>query len=189
MSTQKKWHINNNGEVRPCRARIRCDFGGESGFDNHFTNESEAIENSNRILAERFGEIAASQSKKTDVTTDEREKLIEYGIKEAGKNASTRVEVIEKGFKNNPKAYERFKDVVEIDRREPISPHTKQGIGKMLSKGINVSSSPGLRESYTSTSNLMSESSVDVLESTPGKRPTLEELMNDYGTPAFGKRR
>lgn len=185
--SSKKWHINNDGDVKPCSAKKRCRFGGDSGFENHFTNYSEALENSTQILAERFGEISASQSKKNLISTEDRKKLIEYGLKDTGKKASTYTDVVEKGFKNDKRAYERFKKLsVSTDSPENIKPSTKESIGKMISKGINVKSNKDLKNTYEDNSDLMNESDVDVIGE-DSKKITLEDLFKDYGKLSFGR--
>ena len=36
------YHVNTAGDVKPCRATVKCPFGGESGKDNHFTDAAAA---------------------------------------------------------------------------------------------------------------------------------------------------
>lgn len=50
------WHINDKGEVHPCRARSgNCRFGGASGEENHFSSR----ESAELSLAKKDGEYSA----------------------------------------------------------------------------------------------------------------------------------
>lgn len=46
-----KFHINDQQQVRQCRAQKRCRFGGVGGFDHHFSSEQEA----ERYLVRQMG--------------------------------------------------------------------------------------------------------------------------------------
>lgn len=37
------YHINKNNEAKPCRARIKCRLGGDTGIDNHYESKAEAL--------------------------------------------------------------------------------------------------------------------------------------------------
>lgn len=58
-----KFHINEKGEAGPCEANnSKCPFGGESGFEDHFTNLKEAKAVAEVILTRKYG---AFQENKT----------------------------------------------------------------------------------------------------------------------------
>ncbi len=43
MASTTKWHINDKGEVHPCKARLgNCRFGGQTGDKNHFSSREGA---------------------------------------------------------------------------------------------------------------------------------------------------
>jgi len=43
MASLTKWHINDKGEVHPCKARPgNCRFGGQTGDKNHFSSKEGA---------------------------------------------------------------------------------------------------------------------------------------------------
>lgn len=52
-----KYHINNKGEVKLCRAQIKCRFGGASGSENHFADKSEAEKKAQKDLSQRYGQV------------------------------------------------------------------------------------------------------------------------------------
>lgn len=60
------WHINNKGEVHPCRARPgHCRFGGTSGKENHFSSKEQA----EKISAQSAGSfsILGTQRKRINI--------------------------------------------------------------------------------------------------------------------------
>lgn len=50
-----KYHINDDGDALRCRAKIRCKFGGASGFEYHFDSLQEAQERAQEVLRLRHG--------------------------------------------------------------------------------------------------------------------------------------
>lgn len=61
-----KYHINRKGEVKLCRAQIKCRFGGASGSDNHFTDKGEAEKKAQKDLSRKYGQVnSAVQKAKT----------------------------------------------------------------------------------------------------------------------------
>lgn len=54
-----KYHINAKGEVKPCRAQVKCRFGGASGKENHFTNKNQAEKVAQMNFSAQFGETSA----------------------------------------------------------------------------------------------------------------------------------
>lgn len=187
--SKQKWHINNNGEAKRCYAKNNCRFGGKSGFDDHFYNEKEALERSSEILAKRYGEFAQPQKKgQKAISQEERKRLIDFGLKESGKLSTTKDDVIESGFKNNRKSYEKFQKFAKESSK--YSPQTRESIGKMLSKGISVNSVESIEEASSSRLHhvSISESGVDVIEESVGK-PTLNELISRHGIPKFGSKK
>lgn len=57
MST--RYHVNTEtGESGVCGASVRnCPFGGETGVDNHYNTEAEAVAAGERLLAEKYNPL------------------------------------------------------------------------------------------------------------------------------------
>jgi hypothetical protein len=49
-----KFHINAKGEVKQCRAQIKCRLGGASGNENHFSNKADAEQAVQAKFAEMY---------------------------------------------------------------------------------------------------------------------------------------
>jgi hypothetical protein len=52
---EARYHVNGLGEVGPCRARIKCRFGGASGQENHFISRADAENFIQKNLAAKYG--------------------------------------------------------------------------------------------------------------------------------------
>ena len=52
-----KFHINANGDAKPCHAKLRCRFGGASGSENHFNSLAAAEEASQKKLEKAYGKV------------------------------------------------------------------------------------------------------------------------------------
>lgn len=79
-----KYHINHKGEVKLCRAQIKCRFGGASGSENHFEDRSKAEQKAQKDLSQKYGQLN-SGVQKTRPTAEEN--LIR-GLKDKGYRVS-----------------------------------------------------------------------------------------------------
>lgn len=170
-----KYHINNENKVGVCRAKKSCRFGGNTGFDNHYTDKKEALEAASKQIAKEFSSTTTSASKKFIENTENLKNLIiSYGFKKSSElpPVSNNSEIIKKWFNNDKANYNNFKKLIENDS---LNSNSKKSIAYLMSKNIDIE--------VVSLKNLknnsdFSNSVVEIFEDTPENNMSLDDIIN-----------
>lgn len=110
MST--KYHINSNGEVKPCRAtKTKCRFGGASGIESHYETREEA----EKAISKKYSSQANKSFTKNKVSKDAKSILGE--LKDNGVRVKNIKTITEHNF-NRGKNFD-ISNVDVIDEKLP----------------------------------------------------------------------
>jgi Mor family transcriptional regulator len=135
-----KYHINpETGVVSPCKAKIRCRFGGESGHENHFESESDA-----RVATEALLNLKnpVSSIRRKDVEFIKDRAFIVEALAQSGLISSddqlptvtNESEMIDKWFGGSKNKY---RVISRMAKTKNLKAHTRKAVGK-LSENFSV---------------------------------------------------
>lgn len=179
-----KYHINSQGEAKPCAAQVKCRFGGETGVENHFSTVEAAQAEVQSRLQQEFSHVASVRNRGTtpqfiknrDAIKDA---LVTYGgvkDKAALEEVSNTEEMVQKWFDGDSSRYKSFKRLVESS---DITPETKKSVGTFVQRGVPVSLSGSVHEiPHSRSDDKFDESEVDLLEDLPGNKIDMNALRN-----------
>lgn len=179
-----KFHINSDGEAKPCSAQVRCRFGGESGVENHFSSAEEAQAEVQNRLQKEFSQVSSVRSRGTSTQFLKnrdaiRSALLTYGgVKNESDLADVKNtdELVDKWFEGDASRYKSFKRLTEAN---DITPDTKKSVGVFVQRGLPVSISASVHEvPHSRSDDKFEESEIDLLEDLPGNTIDMEALRN-----------
>lgn len=176
-----KFHVNGKGEVGPCRAKVRCRFGGESGVENHFDTAEAAAAAVQKNLQEEFSHLSSVRRNVSPQFAAIRDNitkaLISYKIIDSAdelQEVNNTEEMIEKWFGGSSKRYRGFRRLAETEK---LKPDTKESIGSFVQKGFQVSVSTKVSEIPTSgNSDKFAGSEIDLLDELPGGKIDMDAV-------------
>lgn len=179
-----KYHINNKGEVKPCRAKVKCRFGGANGNENHFTSASEAEKYVQEKLTRtydpmrsvrRVGSPNAQFIKNRD---NLRDSLVSFGVKNAENlpDVNSVDEIVNKWFNGDSDQYKRTKNLIETS--PGITNETKKSLGGILQSHVNLNVVTVDNLSRIPDTDAFSSSDVDLLEDSDENTIDVKALMN-----------
>lgn len=177
-----KFHVNSNGEVGPCKAKVRCRFGGESGVENHFDTAEAAQAASQKNLQEEFSHLSSVRRGASPQFVKTRDSigsaLVSYGIVENSDSLSevaSTDEMVKNWFGGDSERYNAFRKIAETGE---IKPNTKKSIGSFVQKGLQVSISTKVSDIPTSgKSDKFADSEIDLLDELPGGKIDMDAVM------------
>lgn len=180
--TATKFHVNSNGEVGPCKAKVRCRFGGESGVENHFDTAEDARAAVQKSLQEEFSNVSSARRKTSPQFVAIRDNItaamISYGIVDSADSlaeVSNTDEMIKNWFGGSAKRYRGFRRLAETDK---IKPDTQKSIGTFVQKGLQVNVSTTVSEIPTSSDgDKFADSEIDLIDELPGGKIDMEAVM------------
>lgn len=179
-----KYHINSDGEAKPCTAKVRCRFGGESGVENHFSSAEDAQKEVQKRLQKEFSQLLSVRSSGNSAQFAKNRDsiaaaLVTYGgIKSTSDLASVSNtdEIVDKWFDGDSSRYKAFKRLVESNN---ITPETKKSVGTFVQRGVPVSLSNSVHEvPHARAQDKFDESEVDLLDDLPGGKIDMEAIRN-----------
>ena len=168
-----KYHINENGEVSPCKAKIRCPFGGATGSENHFATKAEAVRAAEKLLQSKNPTYSVSKS---NFNFSRKAEAIGEVLAEAGVTklpwVNNDAEMIEKWFGGDRKKYDLF---FRLSQSENLKNPTKKAIIKLSNRHplTIVSDAKRIRKTRSSGSQ------VDIMDE------SLSLESSDLATPIF----
>lgn len=177
-----KYHINSQGEAKPCSAQVKCRFGGETGVENHFSTVEAAQAEVQHRLQKEFSQLASVHSRGTTPQFIKnrdaiKSALLTYGgVKDEASLAevSNTAEMVNKWFDGDSSRYKSFKRLVESN---DITPETKKSVGTFVQRGVPVSLSGSVHEvPHARSQEKFDESEVDLLEDLPGNKIDVDAL-------------
>lgn len=179
-----KYHINGDGEVKPCRAKMgNCRFGGESGNDNHFGDINQAREAAAKKFQENFPSISSntktvSPERFSQVKEEIQKALVAYGGVQKNSDlasVSSTNEIIAKWFDGDNSSYKAFRRLISDDT---LKPESKRSVGTLITKGLTVNNSVSIDKLNKSLDeSKFSNSEIDLLDE-PVKGIDLESITN-----------
>lgn len=179
-----KYHINNDGEARPCGAKVKCRFGGESGVENHFSSAEAAEVEVQKRLQKEFSHVSSMRQKGTSAQFVKNREAIKTALVSFGavKNADSLPEVrntdemVEKWFDGDSSRYKSFKRLTEAN---DITTDTKKSVASFVQKGLPVNISSTVHDvPHSRSDDKFEESEIDLLEDIPNGKINLEELRS-----------
>lgn len=177
-----KFHVNSKGEVGPCKAKVRCRFGGESGVENHFDTVEAAREAAQKNLQEEFSHLSSVRRGVSPQFIKMRDSigatLVSYGIVENSDSLSEVAsvdEIVTNWFGGDANRYESFRKIAETG---DINDSTKKSIGFFVQKGLQVSISTKASEVPAfGNKDKFADSEIDLLDEDPNGKIDMEAVM------------
>lgn len=112
-----KFHISDDGVVRPCDAKISCPIGGES---IHFDSYDDAVKSSEDTNAEKYGNFSTVRRNKEEFAPRKVDNAVS---KDDLKNVSR---------DSDNKAFKKFNETVELYKNLKIESEVDQEVSYML---------------------------------------------------------
>lgn len=135
-----KYHVNpETGKASPCRAKVRCRFGGESGQENHYTSKVEADRAAEAVLQEKYD--TPSTHKKVSPTFKKKCDRLKEGLAATGVSrrlpaVSNERELIEKWFDGDREKYELISRLTHPE--SDLKQNTKTAVNRLVKNGQSV---------------------------------------------------
>lgn len=177
-----KYHINNDGEARPCGAKVKCRFGGESGTENHFSTAEAAETEVQKRLQKEFSHVSSMRQKGSSAQFIKnrdaiKDALVSYGAVESSSDLAevkNTDEIVSKWFDGDSSSYKSFKRLTESN---DITPDTKRSVGAFVHRGLPVNISSSVHEvPHARANDKFDESEIDLLEDIPNSRIDLDAV-------------
>lgn len=162
-----RYHINDRGEVRPCRAKPgNCRFGGASGTADHFESAAEARVAADKKLQKSYGAVASvarplNDAQFRNLRDDVQSALVTYGgVPKASDLDEVRSvdDMVQKWFAGDAA---RLKSFRRLMRDTTMDTDTKKSVASFINKGMAVNTTDAVEKLQKTDS---ADSDIELLD-------------------------